>query len=466
MKTDDIEEILTRGVGAFIDPEGVFKDKLLKKAKGEYKDDIVIKFGVDPTRPDIHLGHAVALRKLRQFQELGCKVIFLAGDFTAQIGDPTGKSKIRPEISQQEIKENMQTYLDQVGKILKTEEKVFSWIANSDWFVNITDVAVPSDFKVETFIKQQDNSERAHLEDHNSLLTKTIYYDSTRLQKSHLKKNSIQISSLLNFLSVLRNITHSQLIARDLFKNRINSGEELYMHEMMYPVLQGMDSSILSNIYGSCDLEMGGTDQTFNMLMGRDVMKMSKQPEQAVLAVDILPGTDGSEKMSKSLDNYIGITDTPNDMFGKVMSLNDEVMPTYFTLATYTPTAEIEEIKTKLANDKLHPKDTKIRLAREIVTIYHGEAAAKLAEENFTETFSKKGLPTDLFTIKKEKGTKIVDIVLETGMVESKAEWKRLVDEGAVTNSEDGRKIDAAETLEETLTIKIGKRRFIKIETI
>jgi len=457
MKTSDIEEILTRGVGAFIDPGGIFKDKLLKKVNGEYPEDIVIKFGVDPTRPDIHLGHAVVFRKLRQFQELGCKVIFLVGDFTALIGDPTGKSKVRPEIELKEIQENMKTFVDQVGKILRTDEKVFSWIINSDWFTNITDIASEGNLNIKLDDKPIDPG---------SFIGKTVIFENTRMQKTFLKNNVIHTVTLVQFMSTLRHITHSRLIARDLFQDRINAGGELYMHEMMYPVLQGIDSLLISQIYGSCDLEMGGTDQTFNMLVGRDVMKMSNLPEQAVLAMNILPGTDGDIKMSKSLDNYIAITDTPFDMYGKIMSLNDNVMETYFTLATYSPLSEIEEIKTKLSSGKLHPKDIKMRLARDIVTIYHGEAAAKSAEENFTETFSNKGLPTDLFTIKKEKGTKIRDIVLEAGLVESKTEWKRLTDEGAVTNVEEETKVKQDDSLEKTITLKIGKRRFLKIEII
>lgn len=464
MKTGDIEDILTRGVATFIDPDGTFKERLLKKANGEYSDEIIIKFGVDPTRPDIHLGHAVVFRKLRQFQELGCKVIFLVGDFTALIGDPTGKSKVRPELELKEIQENMKTFVDQVGKILRTDESVFSWTMNSDWFTNITDIEPSPDSKTEINIQLENQPAQSFPIDPNSLQGKAILFEKTRRQITDLKKSSIKTTSLLNFLSVLRYVTHSRLIARDMFQDRINSGQELYMHEMMYPVLQGMDSAIIAQVYGRCDMEIGGTDQTFNMLMGRDVMKMSKLPEQAVLAMDILPGTDGNEKMSKSLDNYIAITDTPNEMYGKVMSLSDEVMPIYFTLATYTPLQEVEEIKTKLKNGKLHPKEVKQRLGREIVTIYHGESAAKLAEENFTETFSNKGVPSDLFVIKKDRGTKIVDILLEAGLVESKSEWKRLTDEEAVTNIDDEDKIKQNDTLEKTLTLKIGKRRFIKIE--
>ncbi|MDQ3089717.1 MAG: tyrosine--tRNA ligase [bacterium] len=454
MKESDIEEVLSRGVGAFVDPDNTFRDKLIKKANGEYPEDIVIKLGVDPTRPDIHLGHAVILRRLRQFQELGCKVIFLIGDFTALIGDPSGKSKVRPELEFKEIQENMKTFIDQVGKILRTDEKVFSWIINSDWFTNITDIATDKVLNLKLDDKPLDPG---------SFIGKTVLYENSRMQKTHLKKRVIHNVTLNQFLSTLRHITHSRLIARDLFQDRLNSGGELYMHEMMYPVLQGIDSMILARIYGSCDLEIGGTDQTFNMLMGRDVMRMSKLPEQAVLALNILPGTDGVEKMSKSLDNYIAITESPNEIFGKVMSLPDGLMTQYFTLATYTPLKEVLELETKLSNGKLHPRDLKQRLAREIVTIYHGEEAAKRSEENFIETFSKGGVPEDILRVTAKNGTKISLIVLENKLIDSKTEWKRLVDEGAVTNTEDGTKLGLNDTLEKEVTLKIGKRRFIKI---
>ncbi len=454
MKESEVEELLSRGVGAFIDPDGSFKDKLIRKAKGDYPEDIIIKLGVDPTRPDIHLGHAVVLRRLRQFQEIGCKVIFLIGDFTGLIGDPSGRSKVRPEMTLEEIQKNMKTFVDQVGKILRTEENVFSWIVNSDWFTNITDIASDSPINIKIDDKPVNPG---------SFLGKTVIYENSRMQKTHLKKNVIHTVSLVQFMSVLRHITHSRLIARDMFQERLKEGGELYMHEMMYPVLQGIDSLVIAQIFGSCDLEIGGTDQTFNMLVGRDVMKMSKLPEQSVLAMDILPGTDGKEKMSKSLDNYIAITETPSEIFGKVMSLSDSLMIQYFTLATYAPTSEIKDMGTKLENGKIHPRDLKLKLARDIVTIYHGDSLAKKAEADFIETFSKKGLPEDILKVTSKKGAKIMDVAQEHGMVESKNEWKRLVEEGAVTDVKDDRKIEAQETLEKELTLKIGKRRFINI---
>ncbi|MEX2010469.1 MAG: tyrosine--tRNA ligase [Parcubacteria group bacterium] len=450
MNNTDVQEAISRSVATFIDPEGLFRSKLEKKISGEYTGEIVIKIGVDPTRPDLHLGHAVILRKLRQFQEMGCKVIFLVGDLTAQIGDPSGKTKVRPEVTQAEIATNMKTYLDQVGKILRTDEKVFSWMANSDWFTGVTDIVPPPTTKIEFEGKKVDP---------NSFVGKAIFYESSRVQKKLLNLPGTRSTSLINFLSVLRHITHSQLIARDLFQNRIKEGEELFMHEMMYPVLQGIDSAVIAQIYGSCDMEIGGTDQTFNMLMGRNVMKMSKLPEQAVMALEILPGLDGKEKMSKSLDNYIAIIDEPSDMYGKVMSVPDSCILTYFKLATYTPLSEIEKM-----NIGKNPKDLKMRLAREIVAIYHGDEASQKALKNFTETFSNKGVPEDVPILKSAPGPKLMDLLLSQKIVESKSEWRRLVEEGAVTNALTEEKITSADaTFEEEITLRVGKRRFIKI---
>jgi tyrosyl-tRNA synthetase len=443
----DVQEVISRAVSTFVDPENTFQKKLEAKAKGEYEGDIVIKLGVDPTRPDIHLGHAVILRKLRQFQDMGAKVVFLVGDITAQIGDPTGKSKVRPEISQEEVAKNMKTFLDQVGKILRTEPEVFSWITNSEWFIGPTDIAPDKNAKVEVNGQQIDS---------NSILAKSLIYENTRLQKTALKSSDIYGISLLNLLSVLRRTTHSRLIDRDMFQERLKNGEELYMHEMMYPILQGLDSVAIARIYGSCDLEIGGTDQTFNMLMGRDMMKISGLKEQAVMSLEILPGLDGKEKMSKSLDNYIAITDEPSNMYGKVMSIPDEVMPVYFRLATYTPLEEVEKIDKEIKSGKGNPRDTKMRLARQIV-----------AEADFIETFSKGGIPKDVETVKASKGDKLVDILLTQSVIASKTEWRRLIDDGAVKVAETDERISEADaTLEEDVTLKVGKRRFIKIELL
>jgi tyrosyl-tRNA synthetase len=453
-KEGETNELFTRGIEGFVDPEGDFKKKLEGNPQG-----VVIKFGVDPTKPDIHLGHAVVLRKLRKFQDIGCKVVFLIGDFTAQIGDPTGKSKVRPELGQQEIEANMQTYIDQVGKILRTDEAVFSWIRNSDWFLNISDLFVDKP------ITYTDNSTKTAVTfPSNSFFAKTALYDASRMQKTHLKKSNIHDVTIRTFLGTLRHITHGALVGRDLFQDRIEARKELYMHEMMYPILQGIDSSLIAHIYGSCDLEVGGSDQTFNMFMGRTVMKASGQKPQATMSFEILKGLDGKEKMSKSLLNYISITDEPPLMFGKVMSLPDTLIPHYFELASYTPTTDIEKIKTDLEKSKKNPKDIKLRLAREIVEMYHGGANAKLAETAFTETFSKGKPPSDTVEIKAKTLELLVDILVRTGVVESRSEFKRLVDGKAIEHMDEKKIIDSYDFVPAgTATFRVGKKRFIKV---
>jgi len=458
-----IENILSRGVGEFIDPNNTFKDKLLKKIRGEYSRDIIIKFGVDPTRPDIHLGHAVILHKLRGLQDLGCKVVFLVGDFTASIGDPTGKSKTRPEIEQEEIEKNMKTYIDQVGKILRTEKEVFSWIRNSDWFVSPLDLQLPDTYKV-TLNAKKDSEDISIPINPNSMEGKAIVFQETRMQKKDLHRDRIETVSLINLLWTLKHITYSQLIARDLFQERIKSGEHLYMHEVLYPVFQGIDSDVLAKIYGSCDLEIGGTDQTFNMLVGRDVMKTNKRDPQSVLSLKILEGTDGKEKMSKSLDNYITITSEPNDMYGKVMSVPDTSLVNYFRLCTYTPLDAIEEIELKLKKSAINPRDIKMRLAKEIVSIYHGEESSQKAEEAFVTTFQKGKLPEDIEEVTVSQGIKLGELLLEKEFVTSKTELRRLIQEGAVSDFETGEKIESIDfVIEKSINLKIGKKRFLKI---
>lgn len=454
-----IEELFSRGVASCIDPDGSFRKKIEAKMAGSYDGEIVIKLGVDPTRPDIHVGHAVILRKLRAFQDIGCKVIFLIGDYTSQIGDPTGKSKTRPEISQAEIEANMKTYLDQVGKILKVDDpKLFSWIRNSDWFLDVTDVSAAPGATVT--IHDQAGTNHVPV-DGNSFIGKAALYESTRMQKTALGRGNILTVSFTRVLSVLRHITHARLIERDMFQERITSGTELHMHEMLYPVMQGIDSSVLYQIYGSCDLEIGGTDQTFNMLMGRDVMRMHKQPEQAVMSMDILVGLDGKEKMSKSLDNYIAITDEPSDMYGKVMSVPDSVIAHYFELTTYAPLNEVKSIETELGDGSLHPKKAKMRLAREIVAIYHGDAAAGEAEQAFESTFSEGRIPENVPEV--EAAATILETMMLAGVAESKTEARRLIDAGAVTYMESQTKMKDQAAKPEKGTYRVGKIRFFKV---
>ena len=452
---DKIDDILNRGVGEFIDPEGIFRKKLENTPEK-----VIIKFGVDPTRPDIHLGHAVVFKKLREFQDLGCKVVFLVGDYTAQIGDPTGKNKVRPELKLNEIIENMKTYLDQVGKILNTDAKVFSWIKNSDWYTDVSDIG--RGVKDSSIEVQIGDTKKTYP---NTFPGKAQLLQDSRMQVTELKNREIHTVSLSRVLGTLRHITHARLIARDMFKDRLSKNEELYMHEMLYPVLQGIDSHVLMNIYGSCDLEVGGTDQTFNMILGRDVMKMYNQPQQAVLSFKLLEGTDGKEKMSKSLDNYISIIDEPNDMYGKVMSIPDSSIVNYFELCTFTPLPVVEEIKNNLKDSSINPKDIKMSLAKQIVSIYHGEKKAESAEENFTNTFQKGEIPSDIEEIESEQGGLLSELLVKNNILPSKSEWRRLVLSNSIHDlSDDTNIIDSDIKTTKDLILKIGKKKFIKIK--
>lgn len=448
----EIDEIFLRGVGDFIDPNEVFRKKLKTDPKN-----VVIKFGVDPTRPDIHLGHAVVLRKLRQFQDLGCKVVFLIGDYTAQIGDPTGKSKVRPEIEQKEIEINMKTYLEQVGKILKQDKEVFSWIRNSDWFTAINDIGAPLGQKLKWTSPGGKIIDGINA---NSTVGKSLIFEKTRMQR----KNFFVVT-LKSFLWTLKHITHARLIKRDLFQERMKKEEELYLHEMMYPVLQGIDSYALEHIYGSCDLEVGGTDQLFNMLVGRDVLEMNKKSPQAVLAFKLLEGIDGKEKMSKSLDNYISIKDEPSDMYGKIMSIPDSSIVNYLELCTFTPLYDIEEIKKKLKKGSVNPKDIKMDLAKQIVAIYHGEDKAKKAEESFVNTFQKKEIPEEMEELKLKEGESLMNILVETKILSSRGDFRRLVEEGAITELGENKKIKDVNLIPKSgMKFKIGKKKFVKIK--
>lgn len=447
-----IDEILSRGVGEFIDPDGAFRRKLESRP-----DSIVIKFGMDPTRPDIHLGHAVVLRKLRSLQDLGCKVIFLIGDYTASIGDPTGKNKTRLELEQKEIEKNMNTYLAQVGSILKSDPKVFSWIRNSDWFTAVTDLQPSAGVKI-NFSK---GNRMLGVFDGNSFIGKALLFEKTRMQLSVLKNKSIHTVSLGFMLNTLRKVSHNRLMERDMFQDRVKNQEELFMHEMMYPVLQGIDSHILAKVYGSCDLEVGGTDQHFNMLMGRQVMGMYNQDPQAVLSFKILEGLDGKEKMSKSLDNYVAITDEPGDMYGKIMSIPDSSIANYYELCTFTPISEVAEIKKKLEDGKENPKDLKMELAKQIVAIYHGESKANSAEDDWVKKFEKKEIPDDVEEIK-GMGT-LMETLVAGGVIESNSAARRLFETGSINDLTLDTKSDQKDQPVVGHVYKIGKKKFIKI---
>jgi len=453
MKEENIREILSRGVTQYTDPEKRLEAFL--GAPKEKKSQYVIKFGVDPTRPDIHIGHAVILHKLRALQDAGALVVFLIGDFTAMIGDPTGKSKVRPEISQQEVEANMKTYLEQVGKILDLDPKKFSWMRNSDWFSSPMDIIADETKSIAIDGKPVANG---------SFLGKAIAFERTRMQVTHLHHTEVHNVSLINFLSILRKLTYARLIERDMFQKRLGAHEELYLHEMMYPVFQAIDSHVIARIYGSCDMEIGGSDQTFNMMMGRDVMKATGQMPQAVMAMDLLEGTDGGEKMSKSLSNYIGITDAPSDMYGKVMSIPDTLLPRYAELATFTPLSGVEEMRRDLSSGKKNPRDIKMRIARQIVAIYHGEKKAEEAETDFISTFQEGGLPKEIPTLEYSKGELLIDALLREKIFDSRTIAKRHFADGAIQIHKGERITDTTYVLSGEPIVRIGKKTFVRVK--
>lgn len=476
-KVEVLDHVLARGVEGFIDPDDAFRRKLEQKLAGSYAGDIIVKFGIDPTRPDIHLGHAFVLRKLRSLQDLGCKIVFLVGDFTAMIGDPTGKDKVRPELENAAIYSNLKTYLAQIDKILDVrrdekgellESEIFSWITNGDWLYDASDMAPPDTITAINLEVRSSNGETRETPfAPHSTIGKALYYEQTRLQRK-VPRNTGQLhgTSLRGLLWTLRHITHARLIGRDMFQKRITEGKELFMHEMLYPVLQGIDSYMIERIYGSCDLEVGGSDQTFNMLMGRDVMKANGVEAQAVLAVRLLEGLDGKEKMSKSLDNYIAVTDTPSEMYGKVMSLPDTSLRNYFELCTYTPTADIDELVQAIGGGKVHPRDVKMRLAREIVAIYHGEQAAESAEADFTAAFSKGSMPSNAEEVSVAPGTALGDVLVNAGLVQSKTDFRRLITDGAVYVVGGERVEDPQLLVERAMDVRVGKHRFLRVRVL
>lgn len=470
----DIDDLLSRAVGEVIDPGGIFKEKLIKKQRGEYNKEIIIKFGADPTRPDIHLGHAAVFRKLRKFQDLGCKVVFLVGDFTARIGDPTGRDKIRPEIEQADVEENVKTYLAQVDKILHVERDehgapmetpLFSWISNGEWFYGVSDLVPPQHSESVVLVTQSGAGQEQRLTvPRDSFLGKAVYYEATRMQKKVLhNQGKLHDTTVRGLLWTLKHITHTRLIERDMFQKRLAEGRELYMHEMLYPVLQGIDSCMLMDIYGSCDAEVGGTDQTFNMLMGREVMKANNQEQQAVLSFKLLPGLDGKEKMSKSLNNYIAINDEPDMMFGKIMSLPDTVLEVYFELCTFTPMEEVRLMLKDIEKGKVNPRDVKARLGREIVAMYHGEERGEKAEENFTKAFSGKEMPEQAPELRVQKGMPLFEALLNASLASSKSEARRLVAGGGVSAVGGECIADPAFALLYPLNLRVGKHHFLKI---
>ena len=395
-------DLIKRGVNEII-PE----EELVKKLERSLKENkpLNIKLGCDPSRPDLHIGHSVVLRKLAQFQQLGHQAILIVGDFTGMIGDPSGRSATRPALTLKETRINGESYFQQASKILdKDKTKI---VYNSEWL---------SPMKFEDVIK------------------------------------------------LASKYTVARMLERDDFTKRYKSGEPISIHELLYPLAQAMDSVSIKS-----DVELGGTDQKFNLLVGRDLQREHGQEPQVILTMPLLVGTDGVEKMSKSYDNYIGISDTPKEIYGKTLSIPDSLIYIYYELASDISSGELAQIKSQLNDPKINPRDLKRKLARTFVKMYYNEKAASEAEEEFDKIFIRKETPEDLpeFVLKhNSKELSILDLIINVNFAPSKGEARRLVSQGGV--SIDGKKIDDINgmiTIRNGMILKVGKRKFIKILT-
>ena len=382
------------------------KEDLLKKLKrGE---PLNIKLGVDPTAPDIHIGHAVPLRKLRQFQDLGHRVTLIIGDGTALIGDPSGRNSTRPQLTREQVNANAQTYVDQAFKILDKEKT--DLVHNADWIL---------DLKME------------------------------------------------DILGLLSKLTVARILERDDFSNRYHSNQPISLHEFIYPVMQAYDSVVIK-----ADVELGGRDQLFNLLAGRELMEKMGMEPQVALTLPLLEGTDGVQKMSKSYGNYIGLTDEPSDMFGKVMSIPDELMVKYFRLASTMPVDEVDRIEEGLKNDELHPNKIKRQLARNIVAAYYDEQTAADAEGQFDQVFKNHEVPDDIpecsvdLTPNDEGKVYLAKLLAEADLVSGTGEARRLIDGGGVKINGETVPVKQYNVDPSALvgaTLQVGKRKFVKL---
>lgn len=379
------------------------EDELAAKIEKSIKEKkpLNIKLGCDPSRPDLHIGHSVVLNKLREFQDFGHTAILIIGDYTGMIGDPSGKKKTRPQLTFEETRQNGLTYFEQASKILDRDK------------------------------------------------TK-ILYNSQWLSKLDLEK----------LIGIMSKFTVQRILERDDFTKRLKEQTEISLHEILYPIMQGYDSVAID-----ADVELGGTDQKFNNLVGRDMQKRFGKEPQIVVLMPLLEGTDGSEKMSKSLGNAIGISDDPKDIFGKAMSIPDTLIYKYFELGTRVPLERLNEIKSRLENPNTNPRDVKRELAFELVKLYYDEAAAVNARDEFDKIFIKKEIPDDIQEIHiTDNDKKLIDIIFENNLAESKSNARRLIEQGAV--SINGDKInDVNFTLTESgeFVIKAGKKKFLKV---
>ena len=377
---------------------------LVKKIEKSIKENkpLVVKLGLDPTAPDIHLGHTVPLRKLRLFQEFGHQVVIVIGGFTARIGDPTGKSVTRPPLTKEEVLKNAETYKTQIFKVLDPEKTIVR--DNSEWLESMN------------------------------------FADVLRLASSY---------------------TVARMMERDDFSKRFKEGRPIGVHEFMYPLMQGHDSVALH-----ADVEFGGTDQTFNLLMGRHLQELEGQEPQVVITMPLLEGLDGIQKMSKSLGNYIGIDEEPKEMYGKAMSIPDELMMRYFMLVTDMSIEEQEDMAKRLESGELHPRDAKMQLARTIVRLYHGEEAALEAEEEFKRVFQQRAMPTDMPEYAMDAPTEpifVPQFCTDAGLTASNGEARRSIKAGAFkVNGE--KYTEENLKLEDGMIVQVGKRKFVKIK--
>ncbi|MFL2729197.1 MAG: tyrosine--tRNA ligase [Gammaproteobacteria bacterium] len=389
-------ELIKRGID-----EVLTEDDLVSKLKS--KKQLIIKVGFDPTAPDLHLGHTVILNKMRHFQELGHKVVFLIGDFTGRIGDPSGKNKTRPSLDKEELEKNAKTYSDQVFKILNKDLTDIRF--NSEWCEDLGADGI------------------------------------------------IGLASKYNL---------GRMLERDDFSKRYKANQQIAIHEFLYPLIQAYDSIALN-----ADVEMGGTDQKFNLLVGRELQRAFDQEPQVCITLPILEGLDGTNKMSKSLDNYVGINEAPDEMFGKIMSISDDLMWRWFELLSFKPINAINELK-KEVKSGMNPRDTKILLAEEIIERFHSKDDAENAKNTFLDRFQKGAKPKDIetFSISMDDDIAIGNLLKESGLVQSTSEAMRLVKQGAVKINDE--KIDDPKlSIEKNqeLLVQVGKRRFLKIKT-
>ena len=389
-------ELIKRGID-----EVLTEDDLVSKLKS--KKQLTVKVGFDPTAPDLHLGHTVILNKMRHFQDLGHKVVFLIGDFTGRIGDPSGKNKTRPSLDKEELEKNAKTYSDQVFKILNKDLTDIRF--NSEWCEDLGADGI------------------------------------------------IGLASKYNL---------GRMLERDDFSKRYKANQQIAIHEFLYPLIQAYDSIALN-----ADVEMGGTDQKFNLLVGRELQRAFDQEPQVCITLPILEGLDGINKMSKSLDNYVGINEDPDEMFGKIMSISDDLMWRWFELLSFRPINEVNELK-KEVKSGMNPRDTKILLAEEIIERFHSKEDAENAKNTFLDRFQKGAKPKDIdtFSISLDDDIAIGNLLKESGLVQSTSEAMRLVKQGAVKINDE--KIDDPKlSIEKNqeLLFQVGKRRFLKIKT-